>query len=603
MKRFGVRARARYLGGGFAIVAFVAITLFVVLPAFASNPGEHVPPGSSAGVMPLDVGVGGNQSCTSAGLFPGMTGALQTTDPSPPSPGVTVSWPSGQGWNFTLTSGTLTGLSGNPNKIQSLSVDSNGHAAILGIAIKGGTDNLAYDYRPTAKGWVSNDSNLHAPASKFTSGDPETGISQYYGISQLVICYETPLTTISGNAYKDISGKPGIGGLTVTLVDTTTQKTQTTTTSTSASTLGNYSFSAAPGDNYTVCISKPTGFGNVQTVPATDGTGGACAAGTNGYSITNLSGDQTSENFGFQPLGSVSGTVYTDVNGPKGGGPDGVFESGTDTTLGGWTVTLYDGSGNVVGSPTTSGTNGQYSFTASFDTSQTYTVCVTPANPPGGMFGQSEPLPTAPNSCATLSGLQKGQQFTPSSASANVTENFGVDPAVPEPCPPPSPFGGDQTNGELQIQLATCKPQTFVFNSGTLSDGTTPFVSVWASDQTQPKVPLIEKILFPDPIVSGTPEYTGLSYTDDFPYDPAAAEPMAFCKLDPRDPGDPNGMTLTAHFQGDNNKGEVLPATNAGTQTPATTCAISIRTFVDAGGKTWLEAYAYSDIDGFTKPH
>jgi hypothetical protein len=300
----------------------------------------------------------------------------------------------------------------------------------------------------------------------------------------------------------------------------------------------------------------------------------------------------------------VSGTVYQDVNGPNGVGADGAFESNLDSPRSGWTVTLYDGSDNVVGSPTTSDSNGQYSFTTTFDPTQTYTVCVTPQSPPGGVFAQSEPLPTAANSCATLGGLPKGQQFQPNSAVANVIENFGVAPAVPEAgCPPgpPQPFGIDQTTGLLQIKLAACKPnQTFVFNSGNLNDGS-PFVSVWASDQTQPLVPLIEKVVFPDPIVSGAPKFQHLAYTDVFPYDPAAAEQMAFCKLDPRDPSDPSGMTLAAGFLDDSTKTQVLPATNAGTATPATSCAISIRTYVDASGNTFLEAYAYGDIDGFTK--
>ena len=146
------------------------------------------------------------------------------------------------------------------------------------------------------------------------------------------------------------------------------------------------------------------------------------------------------------------------------------------------------------------------------------------------------------------------------------------------------------------IQLAACKPnQTFVFNSGTLGDGT-PFVSVWASDQTQPLVPLVEHVVFPDPIVNGAPKFQHLAYTDTFPYDPAAAEPMASCLRDPRT----GAMTLPAGFT-DADFHAVLPATNAGTNTPATSCLISVETYVDSSGKHWLEAYALSDIDGFTK--
>ena len=604
MKRFGVRRRARYYGGGLAIVVFVAVTLFVVLPAIASNPGDKVPPVSAAGITPTDVNIGGNAVCSN--LFPGFAGVREYDNPSPKT---AANLPSGNndGVTFSLTT------SGNTNN-QRLAVTSS-NAAILGLGVKGGNDNAVYDYTGTdygagvAAGFVNGDSVLHAPASKFTGVDGtglETGVTQWYTISHLVVCYRTPLKTVSGRAYQDISGTPPLSGLKVTLIDKSVAGGTTQTATTSAS--GNYSFSAVAGDNYTVCIQAPA-FSNVQTVPATDT--GSCT-GTKGYSITSLSSSNGSgKDFGFQPYGTVSGTVYQDVNGPNGAGPDGAFESGTDTRLGTWTVTLYDQSGHVVGSPTMSGANGSYSLSAPFDTSQTYTVCVTP---PSGVWSQTEPLPTAANSCAPpLSGLQKGQQFTPSTPRANVTKNFGVDPAVnePTPCPPQVPFGSNQTNGELQIQLAGCKPfQTFTFSNGTLPDGSL-WASVFAADQVvtpaNPEIPLIEKWTFPDPIkADGTPTFTHVDYTDVFPYDPAAAQELPQCKLDPRDPSDPNAMTISTDVGGvdftlDANKGLVLPAFNPDGTTPATSCAISTRIYVDASGNTWLEVYAYSDIDSWGK--
>ena len=610
MKRFGLRGRTRYYGAGLATVAFVALTMLVVLPAFASNPGDTVPPASGLGkVLPVDVGVGGNQSCSSAGLFPGMTNVLQTTDPSPPSPGTTVQWPSGQGWNFTLTSGALPGYSVNANKGQALTVDSGGNAAIVGIAIKGGTDNLAYDYRNTTQGWVTKDTLLHAPASKFTAGSPETNITQYYGISQLVICYKTPLAAVSGNAYKGSPGNP-IPGLTVTLTDTSTSGTQTTTTDSS----GNYSFTAVPGDNYTVCISNPANlasgaFQNAQSLPATDA--GSCqpTTGTNGYAIPSPGLTTTNGvglNFGFQPYGTLTGTVYTDVNGPKGAGPDGVFESAADTPLQGWTVNLYDGSGNQVGQAT-SDKNGLYSISAPYGM---YTACVTPGT--AGSYAQTEPLPTAANSCASLSGLPKGQ---PVQLASTTTANFGVDQAVAQPsCPPETPpFGTSPpiypTVGSLTIQLAGCKPaQTFVFDTGTLSDGSL-WASVFAGDQVvtqaNPQVPLIEKWVFPDPLkADGTPKYTHVNYTDVFPYNPSVAQELPQCQVDPRVTDD---MTLGTvggiDFTQYANRNHVLPNpdVNPDGVTPATSCAISTRIYVDGSGQHWLEVYAYSDIDSWGK--
>ena len=946
MKRFGLRWRARYYGAGLATVAFVALTMLVVLPAFASTPSDQVPPRSGAGVMPVDIGVGGNQSCSSQGLFQNMTGVQETTDPSPPQSGQAF-YPSGQGWDFKLTSGALPGF--NANKGQSLAVDSQGNAAIVGIAIKGGTDNLAYDYRPSAPGWVSADTLLHAPASKFTAGtNPETGITQYYGVSQLVICWKpATVATIAGNA--SVAGNPPSPALNVTLTDTGPTTPGTQTVSTDAS--GNYSFQAVSGDSHTVCISSP-GSSYAQTVPATDGTGGACAGGTNGYSIANLpaggssgnnfafqptasvtvnaffdnngnqvndsgdsaastgvqlfdsanspvgssqtttggsttfgnlasnqtykvcavtpsggsyketlpissttnaascptgyaslgysftltssgktvsfgfqplksitvnaffdnndngsndfgdtgaatsaalinssgtvlatqtttggtttfsnvpvsstykvcvatpspgsysqtaptsgascpsgyaavgysypnfSADQTANfgfvplksitvnafidnngngskdgsdtaavigaalinssgtvlatqtttggtttfsnvpvgqtykvcvttpspgsydqtvptsgascpsgyaavgysypsfsadqtaSFGFQPVGSLSGTVYQDDNGPAGAGPDGAFESGTDTPLGLWTVTLYDGSKNVVGT-TMSGPNGQYSFSVPFDPTQMYTACVTPASPTD-VYAQSEPLPTSGNNC-TSPQLPKGQTFQPTSSGASETANFGVVPAVREPCPPPAPFGtgaavqtipNDPNNpnghGSLTIKLAGCKAnQTFAFGTGNLPDGSY-WASVFAGDQVvtaqNPETPMIEKWVFPDPIkADGTPAFTHVDYTDVFPYVPSAAQQLPQCQVDPRVADD---MTLGTvggiDFTQYANRTHVLPNpdVNPDGVTPATSCAISTRIYVDGSGQHWLEVYAYSDIDSWGK--
>jgi SdrD B-like protein len=938
-----LRLRKRAAGLLLTVAALVALTMFAVLPALASNPGDLVSPASSpGGVTPTDVGIGGNGVCsnlysTSAYNHPMPAGVSEYDNPNPVN-GTNLPSGNSDGVTFTLTNSGA-------NSAQRLQVGGT-NAQILGIAVNGGSDSTVYDYRPTTRGWVAGDGNLHAPASKFSgSGSP----TQWYGISHLTVCY-TPTASISGTAFTDSNGdgsqsgstETGLSGLGVTV---TNSGGTTVGTGTTGST-GTYSVPVPFGGPYTVCIHQPsstketvptssttggatctatgqaqygytataasggvsglnfgfqtvasitanafidnndngsndsgdtaavtsaalinssgtvlatqtttggtTTFSNVpvgqtykvcvvtpspgsfnETVPTTsttnqascpsgyaavgysysnlsanqtanfgfvplksitvnafidsngngtkdsgegaaatgvqlfDGSGNAigsqqtttggtytfsglavsktykvcvvtptgdsynesvptsgasCPSGyaTVGYSYPNFTADQTANfgfvplrsvtvnaffdsngngtkdsgegaaatgvqlfdgsgnaigsqqtttggtytfsglpagstfkvcavtptggnyietvptssttnqascptgyasvgysftlttagqtlPFGFQPVGSLSGTVYQDDNGPKGAGADGTFESTLDTPLALWTVTLYDQSGHGVGLPATTDGNGSYSIAAVFDPSQTYTVCATP--PSGtGPLGQSEPLPTSADNCTSLdpTALQKGQQFTPSSAAASVTENFGVDPAVaePEPCPPPTPFGIDNTGtggSELQIKLAACKPnQTFVFNSGALGDGS-PFVSVWASDQTQPLVPLIEKVVFPDPIVSGAPKFQHLAYTDAFPYDPDVAQQMAFCKLDPRDPSDTTGMTLAAGFLNDSTKSQILPATDAGATTPATSCVISLRTYVDASGDTFLEAYVWSDIDGFTK--
>ncbi|HKD94309.1 MAG TPA: SdrD B-like domain-containing protein [Gaiellaceae bacterium] len=436
-----------------------------------------------------------------------------------------------------------------------------------------------------------------------------------------------PTSSISGVAFGDIdgnhflgSGEPGLNGLTVSLTDTTTNSAPVTTaTANNGTNDGTYSFNnLLVGDTYKVCITSPTGAYQ-QSAP---GSGVACSGinvAANGYSITLTSSNGSGTNFGFQPLGTLTGNVYTDVNGPTQAGPDGKYEPvtgnppGSDTPLPNWTVTLFDGSGTQVGQPVTTDQTGGYSITVPFGT---YTACVTPGLVPPGPWAQTEPLPTDPNSCATLTGLPKGQSFQPTTATPTVTRNFGVDQSEFEnapqpPCPPEVPFGADQTNGELQIKLAGCKPsQTFVFGNGTLADGSL-WASVFAADQvvtsSNPEVPAIEKWVFPDPIkADGTPRFTHVDYTDVFPYDPAVAQELPECRLDPRDPSDPSGMTISNNIGGidftqDSNKGLVLPAFNPDGVTPATSCAISTRIYVDAQGNTRLEVYAYSPIDSWGK--
>jgi hypothetical protein len=279
------------------------------------------------------------------------------------------------------------------------------------------------------------------------------------------------------------------------------------------------------------------------------------------YSVSNIT-------FCFALLGSVSGTVYQDNN------ANGKNDSG-DASLAGWTVDLYKN-----GSPaasTTSGANGSYSFALPFDTSATYRVCEKPAS---GTWAQTQPLPSAPNICTGSGELGKGYTFTPSSATQNISgDDFGNVPATT--CPQP---GGISTpDATYQVKLATCKPGvTYVFNAGTTSSGA-PFVSVWAGDDTQGKVPMVEKITFSDPIQNGQPKYTKLLYTDAFPFVSANATQMPYCLLDPRtgELDAPAGIDATT----------VLPS-------GATSCVISLTTSVDASGHGQMLAYVFSPIDG-----
>jgi SdrD B-like domain len=276
------------------------------------------------------------------------------------------------------------------------------------------------------------------------------------------------------------------------------------------------------------------------------------------YSISNLT-------FCFDVRGSVSGTVYRDLN-----------QNGTndDTSpQSGWTVNLYQGSTLV--QTTSSGSGGSYAFALALVTGAQYTVCEVP---PSGTWAQTQPSPSSPNVCSGTGELSKGYRFTPTSALQQISGNdFGN---VASLSCTPGPFGGPN----YQIQFAECKPnQSYAFNSGTTSEGR-PFVSVWAGDQTNAaEVPLVERIIWPFDASKGQNQFAVL-YTDVFPFDLTKLKTMQYCKLDPRDGSE---FTLQAQYQTSASKGSVLPGTE-------TSCLISTTESADGT----FRAYAYSVLDG-----
>jgi hypothetical protein len=191
-----LRNRRRLTAVG-AVVVAVAATLFVVLPAVASTAGDLVSPASGDGVMPLDVAFGGNGACSN--IFTGanvLPAGVHEYDNSNPKTGTAKSG-NNDGVTFNLT------LHSPSNTSQTLDVQGNG-AAILGIGIKGGSQTTAYNYQPTAKGFVMGDTGLHAPLqnnSYTTSNGIETGNS-FYSISLLNVCYAA-MSYIQGTVYQD----------------------------------------------------------------------------------------------------------------------------------------------------------------------------------------------------------------------------------------------------------------------------------------------------------------------------------------------------------------------------------------------------------------
>jgi hypothetical protein len=317
----------RRLAGLTALGVFAAVMLFVVLPAMASDSGDYVNPPSGANVLPYDVAIGGTGDC--ANLFTGPNhslGSVREYDNVNPKTKVGLASGNNDGVSFDLS------VSGS-NSAQRLAVLGHGPVAILGIGIKGGTHTTAYDYKNSAlipKGYVTSDTNLHAPLQTFTvSNGTETG-TQWYSISQLTVCY-TILSYIQGHVYQDSNqdgvnndGSPRVGW-TVNLYNGGTLVDHQTTDGN-----GFYHFDVLGSATRTVCEAPtgdapPTGQAWVQTQPApstTTNCSGTDGSGTNelakGYTVTSSDLPKTAD-FGnvlgypcnSAPVGVTSYTVGT----------------------------------------------------------------------------------------------------------------------------------------------------------------------------------------------------------------------------------------------------------------------------------------------------
>ena len=496
----------RGLAGLSFVAAFAAVTLFVVLPALASSPGSSVPPASiPGGITPIDVGIGGNATCSN--VFPKVNGLpnLKTYLNVSPTTGTS----SAVGTSFGLTMS-------NPSGGQRLAITSSPAVAIAAVALNGGTDNAAYDYTGldflpgVSTGWVSGDGNLHAPAKNQ---------NQTYTISHLTICYRL-LATISGKVFNDADGsgsatQTGIGPGTseIRIFDNTTKKLS------DVNTLADGTFSSPQpiGDSYTVCAKLPSGYAN-QSAPSGTSCGSATGYAPAGYTFTLATGGSSTSNFGFQSLRTISGTIYSDNN------LDGKFQNNNlapaDTLLNGsWTVQLFDttvGSATPVGSGASA--SGAYSFQAPIVPGHAYKLCeIPPSNPSAGApWVQTEPVANASVTCtSSLNGVQAlnwGASFT---GSGDQSQNFGN--VVGSACSNTNTFGGGNVLALMPGTPNGClKSNAFAFASGHDSNTDKQYVSVAVGDPTKQDTfaPIVEQITFQDDLqANGTPTYTGLEYT------------------------------------------------------------------------------------------
>lgn len=164
----------------------------------------------------------------------------------------------------------------------------------------------------------------------------------------------------NGNGLQD-AGEPGLGGVTVTLLDGSGNSAGSTTTAAD----GTYSFTGLVPGNYQVKFATPTGY-SLTTVDAGDdaidsdaGVGGVSAVFT-----LNSGDNNTTLDAGMVQLASIGDRVWADTNG------NGIQDSG-EVGKSGVTVSLINSAGAVVAT-TTTGADGKYIFNGVFP--GTYTV-------------------------------------------------------------------------------------------------------------------------------------------------------------------------------------------------------------------------------------
>ncbi|MBL8119000.1 MAG: carboxypeptidase regulatory-like domain-containing protein, partial [Anaerolineae bacterium] len=183
----------------------------------------------------------------------------------------------------------------------------------------------------------------------------EDDMSWDAGIMQVASIGDRVWDDANDNGLQD-GGESGVQNVTVTLYDGTgTQVGSATTTNAS----GNYSFTnLVPGDYYVV-FTLPSGYAFSRLDQGGDDTTDSDANRTTGRTVTTtlIPGENdTSWDAGIMLLASIGDRVWNDAN-------DNGVQDGGETGVQNVTVTLYDGTGTQVGSPTTTNSTGNYSFT------------------------------------------------------------------------------------------------------------------------------------------------------------------------------------------------------------------------------------------------
>jgi hypothetical protein len=260
--------------------------------------------------------------------------------------------------------------------------------------------------------------------------------------------------TISGTVFNDLnadgtqeSGDAGLSGQTVNLLNASGTTVATTTTGAN----GTYSFTGVkPGSDTVRFVGKP---GDAFSTPSSD-------------AVTVTSGSSSTVNAGEYAPGTISGTVFNDLN------ADGTQQSG-DAGLSGQTVNLLNAGGTTIAT-TTTGANGTYSFTG-----------VTPGTDTVRFVAKSGDVFTTPSSDAVTvtsgsSSTENAGEYAPGTISGTVFTDNNADGVE---------NGADTGLGGQTVNLVGPDGQTVIATTTTAANGSYSFTGVAPGADTVQFVP------------------------------------------------------------------------------------------------------------------
>ena len=540
--------RAAILGATVGAVVCAALLAVMALGAGALAPTQQIPPASQTwNVMPIDWPTGGQSNdCALFATDPQTVPApyqFRIDNPQTLPNGYTTTAPDGTTVNFKLTIAT-----NGPKKDKYFDWTATG-ANVWDVGVKGGSDTARYSYASPIRGWAGA-TNGGAPVYADTAlhGTLDNQ-GKLYNLSNVTFCYSTT-PSISGTVFDDANGdgikgtasaEPGIAGRTVRLYSGTAAAVATTTDS-----AGKYIFAASQltiNASYRVCLVAVSD--RSQTLPKSTTPGkAACTTSSNerplGYGGSTFVHALSGLDFGEARTFSLGGTVFNDTS------DDGVKDPG-EAGLSGRTVRLYTGATFTASQQTDS--TGGYSFPGQAPGS-TYKLCLEAAT------GYAQTLPRSTTSgntlCTGTSSVVERSYGYGGTATADASSlNFGE---VVSNC---ELSAGSPPNYIIRFTYQCKDTRRFVVQYSDAAGN--KFASVKPLDTTQPKVPVVEKIIWT--FTGNAQTQNNIRYDDTVPFGQNDVKDLKYCNFDPRLPGG-DGMTLDSAYDQflTGESGLVLPA-------------------------------------------